>query len=144
MKFTQRILIALVVAASVGCASLTIKKAIDKSDRVAFESLHGFQQVEEAAWHANAPWPTADQHQKIGAALSKAFLLVSAVAQAGIDLKDGQPLPSIVVQEMTDLTSAVAQIVALSQTAPPPAVAASVDAQTNTASLVIAVQAKGR
>jgi hypothetical protein len=124
--------------------SLTVKRDIDKYDRIAFESLHAFQQTEEALWHSKAGWPTADQHALNGRALSTAYTLVGIVAKAGIDLKPGDPLPAVLIQELTDLTSAVAQIVALSQNGPAAVHAQAIDAQTQTASFVSAVQKRGR
>lgn len=137
MKFKQ-LIIAIATFTIVGCGgTLSVKQNIDKYDQVAFASIHAFQVVEEAAYHSHQAWPSEAQHQQIGAALSKAYTLVVSIAQAGIALKDGQPLPDAVKTDMAILSKLVADIVGMSAGSPGASTAAT--AQTKVAALTTAV-----
>lgn len=132
------ITLALFVTACAG--NLSVKQQIDRQDRVAFASLRAFQVTESAAYHAGSPWPTPEQHQKIGAALSKAYDLVVDVAQAGIALKPGAPLSAQVQAESVQLTKLVADVISLTTSqAPPNAQSAAAQAQRDVSSLVATV-----
>ncbi len=135
----RRFWIGLALSGLVGCGPISVKQQIDRSDRVAFEALHLFQTLESGAYHAHAPWPTVVQHQEIGAKLSQAYTLVVDVAHAGLALQTGAPIPAQLAAEVRQLTTLVADIVALAQTAPPAVKAQAVTAQQKMAALTQAV-----
>jgi hypothetical protein len=138
----KQFLVAFVALFVISCGGLSVKQQIDRADRTAFASLRAFQTTESAAYHAKLPWPTDTQHQQIGAALSKAYDLVIDVAQAGLALKPGDPLPTQLQAEISQLTKLVGDVFALSKTAPPNIQDAATKAQKDTATLVTAVGGK--
>jgi hypothetical protein len=114
-----------------GCAgNLTPKVVIDKADSTAYVSTRAFQEAEEIAWHAKAPWPSAAQHQVIGTKLSGIYQSIIDVANIGLALPPGTTL------SLADL-AAVAQleqlVVDLSTLISPPAVPTAPTAATTTA-----------
>lgn len=143
MKRLALVLFAVVALSACGVTVTTqTRQQIDTADRIAFSGLSAYQQTEEALWHAKAAWPSASQHAANGAVLSKAFSLVAAVAQAGIDLKAGQPLSASVQQELADLTATLSTLVAQSVAGPAQIQAQAADAQSQGAVLTSAVLKK--
>lgn len=128
----------------VACGPVSVKQQIHKADRVAFEALRTFQVVETAAYHARAPWPTDAQHQQIGGKLSQAYTLVIDVANAGIALRPGMPLPAQLVAEIAQLTALVADVVALSTGAPLETRTLATGAQQKTATLMQTIVIGGK
>jgi hypothetical protein len=124
-------------------APISAKQQIDRSDRVAFESLHLFQLTESSLYHAKAPWPSAEQHQQIGAKLSQAYVLVIDVANAGIALAPGAKITDQVLSNIATLVKLVNDIVDLVKTAPPNVQAQASKAEADTTALVTTVQAAG-
>jgi hypothetical protein len=113
-------LLAVVVLTLASCAGqISVKQKLDQADRVAFESLRLFQTMESGAYHAGAPWPTAAQHQQIGAKLSQAYTLVIDVANAGLHLQTGVPASQQLLTEVALLGQLVGEVVKLAQAAPP-------------------------
>lgn len=111
------LVVALIFVAA--CGPLSVKQEIDRDDRVAFESLRVFQIMETGLYHGNQPWPTAEQHQQIGAKLSQAYGLVISVANAGLTLKPGVPASDQVITEVALLGKLVGEIVGMAGSAPP-------------------------
>lgn len=139
----KRLLTALLALALSACAgNISVKQQIDRDDRVAFTALREFQKLETAAFVARAPWPTAQQHKDIGAALSKAYTLVIDVANAGLALKPGEGVSANVKAEAAQLTALVADVLSLAAQAPPKAHQAAVDAQAKTSALATTVGGK--
>jgi len=131
------LLVALLAQACAG--NISVKQKIDQADRVAFESLRLFQTMESGAYHANAPWPTAAQHQQIGAKLSQAYTLVIDVATAGLQLQTGVPASQQLITEIALLGQLVGDLLELARAAPPPIVAQASQAQTDTRALIVTV-----
>jgi hypothetical protein len=118
----KRLLASLVAVAilGTGCGGVArIQTTVDATDRSAYTALRGFQNIEESAWHGHALWPNAAQHRQIGAKLSSAFDLIAKIAAGALALQPGESLPKAITDEMTLLGAAVADIVSLSNTAPP-------------------------
>jgi hypothetical protein len=136
--------IALVLLLAPACAgTVSVKQKIDQADRVAFESLRLFQTMESGAYHANAPWPTAAQHQQIGAKLSQAYTLVIDVANAGLHLQTGVPASQQLITEIALLGQLVGDLVTLSALAPSPIATQATKAKNDTQAL-IAVSTGGK
>jgi hypothetical protein len=136
--------IALVLLLAPACAgNISVKQKIDQADRVAFESLRLFQTMESGAYHANAPWPTAAQHQQIGAKLSQAYTLVIDVANAGLHLQTGVPASQQLITEIALLGQLVGDLVTLAALAPSPIAAQATQAKNDTQAL-IAVSTGGK
>lgn len=111
MKFVACTLLAVALVISTGCAgTLSVKQTIDRADRTAYTALRSFQVAEEAAWHSKQAWPTAAQHQQIGAKLSLAYTGVVDLATLGLDLQPGQPLPPQAAKLIADTTQAVVDL----------------------------------
>jgi hypothetical protein len=139
-KYMRRLSVVVVLLCATGCgAGVSVKQKIDQADRVAFESLRLFQTMETAAYHARAPWPSADQHQQIGAKLSQAYTLVIDVAQAGLTLQAGVPASQQLLTEVALLGQLVGDVLELTRAAPPPIVAQATQAQTATTALIATV-----
>lgn len=139
IAFALAVALAFVAGACAG--HLTPKVQIDRADRVAFESLRGFQLAETAAFRAGLPWPTDAVHRQINAKLSSAYALVIDVANVGLSLQPGQALPADVRASLAALTQAVADILALVA----PSAGAEIQttataAQRSTATLVTTIQ----
>jgi hypothetical protein len=142
-KLSAAVLFAFVLGLCVqSCAGhLSPKVQIDRADRVAFESLHGFQLAETAAFRSGAPWPPADVHRQINAKLGAAYPLVVDVANIGLQLKPGQAIPADVTQSLATLTQTIADLVALVKPPAPTSLQAkAADAQQKTSALVITIQ----
>ena len=108
--------LAVVLLASSGSSCSTHvapKVVIDTADRAAYDALRTFQTAEEAAWHANAGWPTPEQHKTINGKVSKAYTLIIDVARIGIALPPGSTLSIADLAVVAQLTTAVADIVDL-------------------------------
>lgn len=136
-KKIAMLLLACVLGASLSaCGPASVKQQIDRDDRVAFESLRTFQTLESGAYHAKLPWPTAAQHQAIGAKLSTAYTLVIDVANAGLVLKTGVPASAQLITEAATLAKLVSEIVDLAKLAPVNVSDAAAKAQTTTTALV--------
>lgn len=132
----KRLALLLVAALVFGnCGGISVKQQIDRDDRVAFESLRLFQLSETAAFRARAPWPTAAQHQQIGAKLSQAYDLVIDVANAGLALQPGVAASDQIVTETVLLLKLVGEIVTLAQAAPPNVVSQAIKAHADTQAL---------
>jgi hypothetical protein len=140
----QILAVVLLISFSFGCASASVKQQIDRSDRTAFAALQVFQTTESGLYHANAPWPSATQHQQVGAALSKAYTLVIDVANAGIALQPGAPLPAALQAEVAQLLQIVTDVLALANNAPPAAKQQAVDAQNKTVALTQTVERRSK
>lgn len=137
MKISTALVAVLLLTA---CHHTPPKVAIQQADRAAYTSLRAFQVAEEQAWHAKAAWPDATTHQAIGRTLSGAYTLVIDVAQAGLALQDGQPVPTQIAAELTQLTTLVADLVRLATKAPADVQAKASDARVSTTALVAAVK----
>lgn len=113
LRPARALLVAIALLASACAGTLSVKQQIDRADRTAFVALRGFQQAETAAYHARALWPTAAQHQQIGAKLSFAYQGVIDLATLGLDVRTGQPLPPQAAKLIVDLTATVVDLVGL-------------------------------
>lgn len=110
----KQLILVLLLASVPACAGqLAPKQTIDRADRTAYAALRSFQVAEETAWHSKQTWPTAAQHQAIGAKLSLAYSGVVSLATLGLDLQPGQPLPAQAAKLIADTTQAVVDIVAV-------------------------------
>lgn len=118
-QYIHRRLAAIIVAMALVSNACALhgspKMKIDQADRRAFEALRAFQLAETAAFKAGAPWPSAEQHQQIGAKLSGAYTLVIDVAQIGLAMQPGDTTISaeaqrqlgLLAQTSTDLVALV-------------------------------------
>lgn len=111
---TRRFALVVLLALAPACAGhLSVKQTIDSADRTAYTALRAFQVAEEAAWHAKQAWPTAAQHQQIGAKLSAAYAGIVDLATLGLDLQPGQALPPQAAALIADTTRAVVDLTAI-------------------------------
>lgn len=136
----KRLLVIGFTVTFISCAgNISLKQKIDQYDRTAFESLRLFQTMESGAFHANSPWPTAEQHKEIGDKLSKAYTLVIDVANAGLKLQTGVPIPNAILTETVLLAQLVGDVLKMTSTAPPNIAAQATKANADTSVLISAV-----
>lgn len=126
------------------CAARTPKIIIDQADRTAYVSTRAFQTAEEAAWHAKAPWPTAEQHQQIGAKLSGLYQAIIDVANIGIALPPGTNLSAADLAALSQLTQLVTDLTTLVTTATPTIQADWTQAKADIGSLTTRVRARAK
>jgi hypothetical protein len=108
------------LVASAGCGGISPRVTIDKVDRAAYTALRGLQTEEEATWHANVGWPSADQHQAINGKISQAYTLIVDVANLGLSLPANASLSTADLSAVEQLTTLISDIMSLVQSAPAP------------------------